>query len=313
MPSFSCVIEDADAVRLDVFVAERLKLFSRSQVKVRNLKGFINGKTVKLSHLVRRNDKLELVWDDPEPSTLIPEDLPLDILYEDEQVIVINKAQGMTTHPGAGVRRGTVANALLYRLLSSGRVPFGAAERPGIVHRLDKDTSGVLIAAYNERALAFLADQFKTRKTRKIYTAIVKGRPKEDEGIIETFIARDKRYRKCFAVAAAGKFAVTHYQLVYVWEDDGKVYSLLKLRPKTGRTHQLRVHLRHIGCPILGDPIYGDKNPSSPLMLHAKSLSIVLPGQEFASTFSTPLPKRFHAVLQKASVLNLNGSYQNMP
>ncbi|MDR0785988.1 MAG: RluA family pseudouridine synthase [Treponema sp.] len=293
MPSFSCVVEDGGGVRLDVFVAERLKLFSRSQAKVRNLRGLVNGKAVKLSRLVQLNDSLELIWDEPEPSALVPEDLPLEVLYEDEQVVVINKAPGVATHPGAGVRRGTVANALLYRLLASGRRPFGATERPGVVHRLDKDTSGVLIAAYNERACAFLAEQFKSRKTRKIYAAIVKGRPKEDHGCIETFIARDKRDRKRFATSDAGKFAVTHYRLIRVWEDAGEVRSLLKLRPKTGRTHQLRVHLRHIGCPILGDPIYGDKNPSISLMLHAKSLSIVLPGQELMSTFSTPLPQRF--------------------
>ncbi|MDR1127580.1 MAG: RluA family pseudouridine synthase [Treponema sp.] len=294
MPSFSCVIEGDEGVRLDIFVAERLKLLNRSQVKTRNLKGFINGKAVKLSRLIRRNDVLELTWDEPEPSILIPEDLPLDVIYEDEQVIVINKPQGMTTHPGAGVRHGTVANAILYRLLSSGRGPFGDLERTGIVHRLDKDTSGTLIAAYNEEALAFLAAQFKLRKALKIYMAIVKGRPKEEQGIIETFIARDKWDRKRFATADAGKFSITQYQVVSSWEAAGKVYSLLKLRPKTGRTHQLRVHLRHIGCPILGDPIYGDRDPSVSLMLHAKSLSIVLPGQEVMSTFSTPLPARFH-------------------
>jgi 23S rRNA pseudouridine1911/1915/1917 synthase len=302
MPSFSCIIIEDGGVRLDVFVAEHLKLFSRSQVKTRNLKGFIDGKAVKLSRLVRRNDSLELIWDDPEPSTLIPENLPLDVLYEDEQVVVINKAQGMTTHPGAGVRHGTVANVLLYRMLSAGRTPFGEAERPGIVHRLDKDTSGTLIAAYNEKALAFLAEQFKMRKVRKIYAAIVKGRPKEEQGVVETFIARDKRERKRFAVSDAGKFSVTHYRLIRVWEAAGKVYSLLKLRPKTGRTHQLRVHLRHIGCPILGDPIYGDGDSSFSLMLHAKSLSIVLPGRESMSTFSTPLPERFHDFFRSASV-----------
>jgi 23S rRNA pseudouridine1911/1915/1917 synthase len=301
MPSFSCII-DEDGVRLDVFIAERLKLFSRSQVKTRNLKGFIDGRAVKPSHLVRRNDSLELSWDDPEPSTLIPDNLPLEVLYEDEQVVVINKAQGVTTHPGAGVRRGTIANAILYRTLSAGRPLFGDTERLGIVHRLDKDTSGVLIAAYNENAQAFLAEQFKMRKVRKIYAAVVKGRPKEDRGLIETFIARDKRNRKRFAASDAGKFSVTYYQIVRVWETAGKVRSLLKLRPKTGRTHQLRVHLRHIGCPILGDPIYGDKDPCISLMLHAKSLSIVLPGRERISKFSTALPERFYDFLRKTPV-----------
>ncbi|MDR0645239.1 MAG: RluA family pseudouridine synthase [Treponema sp.] len=301
MPSFSCIIEDDISVRLDVFVADHLKLLSRSQVKARNLTGFVNGKAVKLSRLVRLNDSLKLIWDEPVPSALIPENLPLDILYEDEQVVVINKAQGMATHPGAGNRRGTVANALLYRRLLSGGFPFGETERPGIVHRLDKDTSGVLIAAYNEKSLNFLAEQFKTRKTRKIYAAIVKGCPKENEGIIETFITRDKRDRKRFTVSEGGKFSITDYRLVHVWETNGKVHSLLILRPKTGRTHQIRVHLRHIGCPILGDPIYGDKDPLISLMLHAKSLSLVLPGQERMTTFSTPLPERFYGVFRKTT------------
>jgi 23S rRNA pseudouridine1911/1915/1917 synthase len=296
MLSFSCIAEDLPyEMRLDRYAAERLKLLTRSQVKARNLAARINGKPVKISHPVRNGDKIELEWNDAEPSELIPENIPLDALYEDENVIVINKAQGMVVHPGAGNKRGTVANALLYRRLNAGGLCAGENFRPGIVHRLDKDTSGVLIAAYNSEALAFLAEQFKTRKTKKLYAALVGGAPKEKRGVIQTRIARSGRDRKLFAVSSdRGKPAITKYKVLRTWEKSG--LSLLALKPKTGRTHQLRVHLKHIGCPIIGDPLYGKPDPRfSPfsLMLHAKSLSITLPGAMEKSFFTTPLPERF--------------------
>jgi 23S rRNA pseudouridine1911/1915/1917 synthase len=160
------------------------------------------------------------------------------------------------------------------------------------VHRLDKDTSGVIIAAYDDEALAFLSDQFKTRQVRKTYAALVKGVPPEKEGLIETYITRDSRDRKKFSVSQdKGKAAGTRYRLIRAW--DG--YALLLLRPRTGRTHQLRVHLRYLGCPILGDPLYGNRDPDfsgATLMLHAKALSLTLPG-DGCRTFRTPLPQRF--------------------
>jgi 23S rRNA pseudouridine1911/1915/1917 synthase len=303
--------------RLDRYVAEQLRLLTRSQVKQRNLSARVNGSPVKVSRVIKGGDALSLSWDDALPSELLPENLPLDVIYEDERVIVINKAQSMVVHPGAGNRTGTVANAILYRRLfrtglsvagGAGVLSRGAREarpelppysassanlpnfRPGIVHRLDKDTSGVLIAAYDDEALVFLAEQFKNRKTRKLYAAMVKGVPKAGEGLIETFIARDPHDRKRFTVCAdRGKAAITRYKVIRSWGD----HSLLLLRPKTGRTHQLRVHMRHIGCPIIGDPIYGIADPSRPLMLHAKSLSITLPDREEPSVFKAPLPERF--------------------
>ncbi|MDR0376146.1 MAG: RluA family pseudouridine synthase [Treponema sp.] len=308
MPSFSCVAEDiSPEMRLDRFVAEKLKLLTRSQVKTRRLIARINGKPVKISRIVQNGDCLELSWDEAAPSGLTPEDIPLETLYEDNRVIVINKQQGIVVHPGAGNARGTVANALLYRRLSSGGVQAGAAFRPGIVHRLDKDTSGVLIAAYDDDALTFLADQFKNRKTRKLYAAVVQGIPKAASGVIEGNIARDSHNRKRFSVSGdKGKAARTYYKIIRSWEKTpntgsggyGKPCALLLLCPKTGRTHQLRVHLRHIGHPILGDPIYGAPDPHISLMLHAKSLSIVLPGKTEMRTFKTPLPERFLKMLR---------------
>ncbi|MDR1099894.1 MAG: RluA family pseudouridine synthase [Treponema sp.] len=314
MPSFSCTVDEPvpGGLRLDRYIAECRGLLSRSQIKSRGLKAEVNGKGVKLSRIVKTGDRLELSWAEAEPVYLIPEDIPLNLIYEDSRAVVINKAQGMVVHPGAGNRRGTLANALLYRrLCREGRVPSGGPVppgafppagfeglRPGIVHRLDKDTSGALIAAWDDEALAFLADQFKNRRVKKDYIALIPGAPGEPEGRIETFIARDSRDRKRFAVSGRGKTAITRYRVLRSW----KSHSLVLLRPKTGRTHQLRVHLRHLGFPITGDPVYDGVDPLFPdcgLMLHALSLSLILPEHTEAQTFRAPLPERFRLFIKK--------------
>ncbi|MDR2485237.1 MAG: RluA family pseudouridine synthase [Treponema sp.] len=299
MASYFCIVEEGlpPSLRLDRYVAEYLKLLTRSQIKARALTAKRNGKAVKISRALKSGDRLELSWADPEPTDLIPEDLPLEVIYEDERVVVVNKEQGMVVHPGAGNHRGTLANALLFRRLRQGGLDAGEAFRPGIVHRLDKDTSGVIIAAYNNEALAFLAEQFKNRKAVKSYGAIVKGTLTESSGRIETRITRDPRDRKRFIVSTEkGKAALTRYRVVRSWGG----YSLLLLMPKTGRTHQLRVHLRYLGHPILGDPLYGVPDPQFPqasLMLHAKRLTLLLPGDRKPRAFKTPLPLRFHELL----------------
>jgi 23S rRNA pseudouridine1911/1915/1917 synthase len=299
MPGYSCAVEGGfDGRRLDRYVAEDLKLLTRSQLKTKLLGAKLNGRPAKLSRVVKPGDLLELDWADPEPLTLLPEDIPLDILYEDHRVAVINKAQGMVVHPGAGNRGGTLANALLYRRLRRSPPAAGVSGlvpgcRPGIVHRLDKDTSGVIIASYDDAALAFLADQFKARTVKKTYAALVRGTPGEAAGIVETRIVRDSRNRKRFTASAdRGKPALTRYRVIRSWG----AYSLLALSPRTGRTHQLRVHLRHLGCPVLGDSVYGspDKRfPRATLMLHARTLTIILPGRDAPSLFKAPLPARF--------------------
>jgi len=309
MPSFSCTVDDplAHGLRLDRYVAERLKILSRSQIKARNLEASLNGRVVKISHVLKGGEQMELSWLEPESPFLIPQDLPLDVIYEDERVIVVNKAQGMVVHPGAGNRQGTLANALLFRKLksASGNAPDFFADlsacgpaglRPGIVHRLDKDTSGVIIAAWDEQALAFLSEQFKKRKASKTYAALVQGCPREKEGWIEKRIARSRRDRKTFTVSdTEGRKSLTYFKVIRSY---GK-YSLLLLRPKTGRTHQIRVHLKYLGNPVLGDPIYGQRDPVFPhstLMLHAKRLSLVLPSN-VRTTFRTPLPERFWEII----------------
>jgi 23S rRNA pseudouridine1911/1915/1917 synthase len=302
----------AGGMRLDRYIAERLGLLSRSQIKARELKAAVNGKETKVSHIVKSGDALELSWKEAEPVNIIPENIPLDILFEDDREVVINKVQGMVVHPGAGNRRGTLANALYYRRLERVNGLGGSSPlegfRPGIVHRLDKETSGVIIAAYDDTALAFLAAQFKSRKAKKTYIAIVKGIPPEQKGRIETFIARDLKDRKRFAVSTRGvsprgKEAITLYRVIHTWQN----HSLVLLRPRTGRTHQLRVHLRYLGHPVVGDPLYGFADtlfPAATLMLHARSLAIILPGEEKERIFTAPLPERFITMIEQLGIRN---------
>jgi 23S rRNA pseudouridine1911/1915/1917 synthase len=330
--------------RLDVYAASVLGLLTRSQIKSRNLTAVVNGKAAKLSSPVKAGDRIALSWDERPSLDVPPENIPLSVIYEDGLCVVLNKAQGMVVHPGAGNYRGTLVNALLWRRTGlaaaspvggvegtgggppsggfcapaageagvpamgagdehlSGELPFGKhGARPFIVHRLDKDTSGVIIAAYTEDALRFLSEQFKRRAVRKTYAAIVAGVPPQKEGLIDTTLCRDPRNRTAFMVSGTGgkgKRAITRYKLIRSAVSGGGIYSLLLVRPRTGRTHQLRVHLRHVGCPILGDPLYHKKDPRFPeatLMLHALSLEITLPHGE-RRAFKAPLPERFSLV-----------------
>jgi len=315
MPSFNSAINDIDpkGLRLDRYIAENLCLLSRSQIKARELEARVNGKAVKISRIVKNGDKLELSWNEAEPVNLLPENIPLDIIFENNRAVVINKPQGMVVHPGAGNWQGTLANALYHRRLELCHITDGGAYaqglRPGIVHRLDKDTSGVIIAAYDDEALAFLAEQFKSRKAKKTYIAIVSGIPKEKKGRIETFIARDPKDRKRFTVSAMGiasgnapafapgRASLTLYSVIKTWGS----HSLLLLRPKTGRTHQIRVHLRYLGHPVMGDTIYGFTDPVFPnasLMLHSRSLAITLPDESEQRVFKAPLPDRFTMMIK---------------
>ncbi|MDR1390245.1 MAG: RluA family pseudouridine synthase [Treponema sp.] len=290
--------------RLDLYIAQSLCLLTRSQIKARKLTALVNGAAVKLSRPVKAGDVLVLSWLPEAPEYLIRENIPLRIIYEDQNCVVINKAQGMVVHPGAGNKSGTLANALAYRRNPAeyDMTDHGDA-RTGIVHRLDKDTSGVIIAACNDAALRFLSAQFKSRKVKKRYIALVKGVPPQT-GTISGLMRRESANRKRFSLQQnrlpneRGKMSLTFYRVLKTWNG----YSLLLLKPKTGRTHQLRVHLKSIGCPILCDPLYGkpDKQfPGGTLMLHAYSLSVTLPGADRESRFTAPLPLRFKRVIDK--------------
>ena len=290
--------------RLDSYVATSQNL-SRSRLKqgVKSIK--VNEKEVKLSYKLKGGENVEIFFEDPVPEDILPEDISLDILYEDNNVTVINKYQGMVTHPGAGNWSGTLVNALLFHWEKNSKKTehtFDAEEkkgnRPGIVHRLDKDTSGVIITGKNRESEEWLQSKFYKRKVYKEYIAIVKGKPPRGKGEIKTQIVRDPNNRKRFIATddkSKGKFAHTDYKCLGVYGD----YSLMKLKLHTGRTHQIRVHLKYINCPILGDPIYSRKDslfPEATLMLHARVLGIRIPTGE-KKFFIAPVPKRFKKVL----------------
>jgi 23S rRNA pseudouridine1911/1915/1917 synthase len=286
------------AKRLDAFITESLGLFPRSQLKQRLVRLLLNGKNVKPAKRVKDGDVIEIVWTDPPPPALEPEPMDLDIIFENDDVIVVNKPPGLVVHPGAGNRSHTLVNGLLARLGSLKETFAGSPLRPGIVHRLDKDTSGVIIAAKHPAALEHLARQFRRRKARKLYLAFAAGRLKDRSGTVETVIARDRSHRQRFVALhpgtlepARGKKAVTAYRVLREWERE----SLVALKPRTGRTHQLRVHLRYLGCPIIGDALYGKgkKGEGERLMLHAWKLKIALPGEKRARIFVAPLPSDF--------------------
>ncbi len=302
MGRYSGRVELDAPLRLDRYVAERLALLTRSQLKVRLESARVDGKAAKPSALLSGGELLELAWKDGEERAFLPEDIPLDVVFENGSVLVVDKRQGMVTHPAAGNWTGTLANALLGRLVRDGSpVP----PRAGIVHRLDKDTSGLIVAAKDEKALEFLAAQFRERTARKDYLAVVQGRLPAPEGLVENRLGRDPRDRKRFAVVApadgsAGKLAITKWKVLSERRVGSETFTLVALRLRTGRTHQLRVHLRQLGCPILGDPVYGRASarfPAATLMLHARRLRLSFAPGEEPRTLVSPLPGRFVEVL----------------
>jgi 23S rRNA pseudouridine1911/1915/1917 synthase len=287
-------------MRADKYIADN-DILSRSQMKTRNTRIFLNDEEIKLSRKIVNNDVLNIEWDDLSPMDIEPEELPLDIIFEDENVIVLNKEQGMVVHPANGNYTGTLVQGLLYYVKNLSSNFNDQLERPGIVHRLDKDTSGVIITAKNPEAHEFLSNQFRDKTNEKFYLAIVRGYPPKRRGTIDTFITRNPGDRKKFVThKSEGKNAVTEYRVLKTWDK----YSLMLLKLRTGRTHQLRVHMIHIGCPIMGDPIYGRKDnkfPEATLMLHAWRLKITLPGKEDMTLFQAAIPLRFKKILGRIS------------
>jgi 23S rRNA pseudouridine1911/1915/1917 synthase len=291
---------ESEDVRLDRYLAGVLGLASRSQIKARVVKVLINGREGKLSRRVKQGDELEVFYSEPPCEDTLPEDIELDIIYEDKNVTVVNKPQGMVVHPAKGNFSGTLVNALLFHYREVEANFPDDPLRPGIVHRLDKDTSGVMIVTRNTRAHELISEQFRGRAVRKIYLAVVKGTPPSSSGRIDRGIMRDPRRRKRFTWSTeGGKRAITSYRVLRSFSD----YCLLALRPHTGRTHQIRVHTLSMGCPVLGDPIYSRRDkrfPDATLMLHSYRLRLRLPGMESeAREFKAPLPSRFKTILKQ--------------
>ncbi|BCR21466.1 RluA family pseudouridine synthase [Borrelia sp. HM] len=288
-----------NAQRLDIYLSENLNFFTRSQLKKRELRAFKDNNgifvSIKLSKPVFVNDKILIEFNEEVnlSENMMPLDLPIKILYEDTDVIVIDKPQGILSHPGISNFENTVVNFLLHHISGLKDNFHEDKIRPGIVHRLDKETSGIMICAKNLTTLNFLSKQFKERFVKKVYIAVVKGNFKIDSGIIETFIDRDRYDRKKFSVHEnRGKRAFTKYK---VFVNIGN-YALIVLSPQTGRTHQLRVHMKYLNHPILGDSVYSklDKGflKTKSLMLHAFKLEINIK-EGYLKKFTSGFPQRF--------------------
>jgi len=292
------VLSKESGQRLDVFLTGKQVGPSRSFIQklIDGGQVHVNSRTEKASYKVSEGDVIQVVIPDPDPIEARPQEIELDILYEDDDVVVINKPKGMVVHPAPGNASNTLVNALLAHCEHLSGI--GGKIRPGIVHRLDKDTSGVLVVAKNDLAHLSLAKQIKEKTAERRYVAIVHGNVKQDEGIISTWLGRHPVHRKKMAVLpdGKGKPAVTHYRVLERFGD----YTLIEARLETGRTHQIRVHMAYLGHPVAGDEVYGPKKPSFGLQgqaLHSIELSFRHPRTGNLITCRAPLPEDFVRVL----------------
>jgi 23S rRNA pseudouridine1911/1915/1917 synthase len=283
--------------RLDKVISETLADYSRSQVQswLKADAVTVNGESVKSNYKVSSGDKIQIQIPEPVELDVLPEDIPIDIVYEDEDVVVINKPQGLVVHPSAGHPNGTLVNALLYHVKDLSTI--NGIIRPGIVHRIDKDTSGLLMVAKNDKAHVSLAKQLKDHTSLRKYVALVHGEIKHDRGTIEAPIGRSKADRKKQAVVEDGKPAITHFEVLKRF--DG--YTLVELQLETGRTHQIRVHMAYIGYPLAGDPLYGPKKTikGNGQFLHAKLLGFVHPTTGRQLVFEASIPEIFQKTLEE--------------
>ena len=287
---------DESGSRLDTFVSGRLPELSRTYTQKLIADGYVtvNERAAKASYKVNAGDRLAVTIPPPTPSTLVAEDIPLNIVYEDKDLLVIDKPAGLTVHPAPGSPSHTLVNALLSRFTD---LPTGDdLARPGIVHRLDKDTSGLMLVARNRIALNKLASQFKARSVVKAYLVLVRGHLSPESGFIDAPIGRDPRHRKRMVVVNEGRQARTEYQVIKYTGD----CTLLEARLETGRTHQIRVHLSAIGYPVVGDTTYGVKSPLlSRQFVHACRLGFRLPSSGQYVEFESELPPDLEQALAK--------------
>lgn len=288
-----------DGIRLDKAIAELDPDISRMTVQklIEDDKILVNGKKEKASYKVKINDKIIIEFEKPKESKLKAEEIPLNVIYEDNDIIIINKEKGMVVHPGNGNPDGTLANAIMARCKDS-LSGIGEEIRPGIVHRIDKDTSGIIIVAKNDKAHLNISEQIKEHKTTKTYLALVRGRVKENEATIDMPIGRSKKDRKKMAVDKYGKKAVTHFKVLKRYSD----CTLLEVVIETGRTHQIRVHLSEIGYPIIGDYTYSNGKNRFDVegqMLHAYKIKFKHPTTNEEVEYTAELPKYFKDILEK--------------
>lgn len=282
--------------RIDKAIVEKFTEFSRSQIQQWLKDGFVtvNGDVVKSNYKVKAADEIEIIRQEPAPLTVEAEDIPLEIVYEDDDVVVVNKPQGMVVHPSAGHASGTMVNALLFHIKNLSSI--NDVIRPGIVHRIDKDTSGLLMVAKNDEAHESLSQQLKDKTVIRRYVALVHGEIPHDKGTIDAPIGRSKINRQSQTVIEGGKPAVTHFTVLENFED----YTLIECQLETGRTHQIRVHMQYIKYPIAGDPLYGPRKtlPGQGQYLHAKTLGFVHPKTGEELYFEAELPENFQEILK---------------
>ena len=291
--------EEDRGARLDTFLARAMVDLTRSAAAKAIEEGrvLVSGKVPSKSLKLTGNETIEFTPEEPAPIDAVPQDIPLDVVYEDDDVIVVNKPSGLVVHPAPGHSDGTLVNALLYHCGAS-LSGVGGALRPGIVHRIDRDTSGLIIAAKNDYAHQFLSAQLADHTLARTYECIVVGNLREDSGTVDAPIARDSRDRKRMAVVPGGRRAVTHWTVLARYPG----YTHVQCRLETGRTHQIRVHMAYLGHPILGDTVYGAKKPVPGLTgqcLHAVGLQFIHPRTKELVSLSCPLPGEFTAALRK--------------
>ena len=282
--------------RIDKVLTTLEPEITRSQLKnlINDGHVTVNGQAVKPKYKVQAGDKISLVKPEPQSLELTPENIPLDIVYEDDDVIVVNKPQGMVVHPAPGHPDHTLVNALLYHSPLS---TINGTFRPGIVHRIDKDTSGLLMVAKNDLAHQSLAEQLRNKTNKREYLALVYGQIKEDEGTIDAPLGRNPQDRKKQAVVKGGRHAVTHFKVIKRYDN----FTLVKCILETGRTNQIRVHLKYIGHPLVGDPLYGPRKMigKNGQFLHAALLGFKHPRTGKEMVFEAPLPENFQKMLDK--------------
>ena len=294
---FNCLGGQPD--RLDKFLVAQMPDYSRSRLQGLITDGFVKVdgmQVVKSGWIVKTGETVELVLPPPQPSELVPENIPLQMVFENKDLMVVNKPAGMVVHPAAGHATGTLVHAVLAH--SPEMEGIGGEQRPGVVHRLDKETSGLILLAKNDHAHHWLQDQFRLRKVVKIYLALVDGHPPTPTGRIEAPIGRDPSHRKQMGVVPLdkGRESETEYKTLESFPQ----HTFLEVHPLTGRTHQIRLHLAFIHCPIVGDSLYGHRHPTLEIsrhFLHAARLTIQLPGESNVRTFSAPLPPELEQVL----------------
>ena len=290
--------EEQQNIRLDKIISELQQEISRTAIQRMIEEGniLVNGNKVKTSYKVSEGDLITIQKEIPKEIDLLPQDIPLNIIYEDDSILIINKEKGMVVHPGAGNPDGTLVNAIMAKCKDS-LSGIGGKIRPGVVHRIDKDTSGLVIIAKNDKTHIDISEQIKNREVEKTYLALVRGNIKENEAVINMPIGRSSKDRKKMAVDKKGKEALTEFKVLERY--DGFTYVEVKI--KTGRTHQIRVHMAEIGHPIVGDEVYSNgRNPFNVKgqMLHAAKLGFIHPISKEKVIFEAPLPEYFGNILK---------------